>query len=686
MKKAAYAAPNGSLVLVAPGHYEDVVKVSGKRRLEFHAIRPRQAIISGPVTIANSSGIAFKGFRFAGHAERFVVCQGAQEVVLANCKFLGGRQDLLLRSGSLILEEWELVDFVQDGIQVDGEAKLLVRRSRVQGAGGSAINILKNAYVAVDGSQFTGNVGNGVHVEVISGSIPDTDTGCEGRGVSPQSMKREAYNLLADVKLESEVYRQAVARARNAIRGSLSSSMWKDEWHVTVPSGPRVYDKSIEAIQQLDALRTGDIDFLISGSDVVVQQPFSLDVKVLGAEIVSGSYRMPLTTQFRVGTTNTQTYQPWGPFGSPTSGNVNDNSNPRSFSSSDTHPSGTKITVAGRSWLKRSYGFDGSKDSHWRTSMTVDSTNRSGNLKVLRDGSSVPNMSGYGGQNSAASFLGPYIESGRIKLAKNQAIFLFELGTTNLSSAAADFQDLVVVVTMKPVDDQALPEDTTLVKRAIELLVEADKDLAKCSMNDAPCAGIRKDSMPEAENAFDRGQRRAANEHYVQASRAYKHAWEATQKIMARSSRSSAKVASNQTRDYRPATGARMSEPVVNISSSQLSENATGVALLTAGKFASRQSEYSRDKQWGLSCRIHANVIGGLQLSGMNSTQVQLRGSRWKTTSNTASSQRTASCLSTLQRWSSCPFPEVDMLLAGRTATLLSEKSRSRAARRQVCG
>jgi len=36
----------------------------------------------------------------------------------------------------------------------------------------------------------------------------------------------------------------------------------------------------------------------------------------------------------------------------------------------------------------------------------------------------------------------------RIKLLENQAIFLFEIGTTNLNSSAADFQDLVLLVTL----------------------------------------------------------------------------------------------------------------------------------------------------------------------------------------------------------------------------------------------
>lgn len=35
-----------------------------------------------------------------------------------------------------------------------------------------------------------------------------------------------------------------------------------------------------------------------------------------------------------------------------------------------------------------------------------------------------------------------------MNLIEDQVIYLFELGTTNLNSSAADFQDLVVVVTL----------------------------------------------------------------------------------------------------------------------------------------------------------------------------------------------------------------------------------------------
>lgn len=72
----------------------------------------------------------------------------------------------------------------------------------------------------------------------------------------------------------------------------------------------------------------------------------------------------------------------------------------------------------------------------------------SSNLNVLRNGDSVPKIPGAMGQDSIEDYLQDYVEDGKIVLEENEAIFLFELGTTNLSSSVADFQDLVVLMTI----------------------------------------------------------------------------------------------------------------------------------------------------------------------------------------------------------------------------------------------
>lgn len=82
-------------------------------------------------------------------------------------------------------------------------------------------------------------------------------------------------------------------------------------------------------------------------------------------------------------------------------------------------------------------------------SKTYDSTNTI-QVKTLRNGEQAPALAGYGGQQSIQQFLSPYLDStGKVVLAANQVIMLFELGTSGASnSAAADFQDLVILMTV----------------------------------------------------------------------------------------------------------------------------------------------------------------------------------------------------------------------------------------------
>lgn len=80
-------------------------------------------------------------------------------------------------------------------------------------------------------------------------------------------------------------------------------------------------------------------------------------------------------------------------------------------------------------------------------------------VRVLKNGQDVPNLDGYGGQQSVSDYVQDYVSNGKIVLNPNQAIFLFELGTdlngyapgSNLPSSA-DFQDLVVLMTVTSTD------------------------------------------------------------------------------------------------------------------------------------------------------------------------------------------------------------------------------------------
>ena len=202
----------------------------------------------------------------------------------------------------------------------------------------------------------------------------------------------------------------------------------------------------------------GTIDFDIDGGSVVPTETYAAKVEVLGAAIVAGSYDMPVTVKVKIGG---ESLTPWGSFGKPLSGNVNDDQNPREHITPDVLDADVAISVRGRSWIKKSSNYSGNKNKHWKEYMQVRSDENSPQVKVLRDGDPVPNIEGYAGQEDVEDFVGDYIdaETGYITLGVNQAIYLFELGTTNLNSAAADFQDLVVLVTLAKTPQEFELED-----------------------------------------------------------------------------------------------------------------------------------------------------------------------------------------------------------------------------------
>ncbi len=178
------------------------------------------------------------------------------------------------------------------------------------------------------------------------------------------------------------------------------------------------------------------IDFTISEGRVVPTQDFAVKVSVLGAAITSRGVDMPVTVRINIAGTS---YEPFGAAGDPSSGNVNDHSPPRHFIVQDTFDPASGIDVTGTSWW-----------TSGRMYLQRNSNEHSPSVKVLRDGDPVPNIDGFDGQAGAVDFVRDYIDenTNTMTMDVNQSIYLFELGTTRLSSSAADFQDLVVLVTL----------------------------------------------------------------------------------------------------------------------------------------------------------------------------------------------------------------------------------------------
>jgi type II secretory pathway pseudopilin PulG len=195
---------------------------------------------------------------------------------------------------------------------------------------------------------------------------------------------------------------------------------------------------------------------------VVVDPPFVIDTSTgtvtvaadckftaqfIGAAIsYGGQYNMPVNCKLSVSTGGS--YECFGPYTKPVAGNLNNKSvGPIDITGQFT--ANTKISVTAKTWTKKS-GKSGAAETDWTTySEYTSSGGSSKQCKVLRNGDSVPQISSDLNQGSVKSFVGPFISNGKIKIADNQAIFLFELGTTSLTTAAADFQDAVVLVTIK---------------------------------------------------------------------------------------------------------------------------------------------------------------------------------------------------------------------------------------------
>ena len=167
-----------------------------------------------------------------------------------------------------------------------------------------------------------------------------------------------------------------------------------------------------------------------NNGDIAVQSGKNVEVRVIGTAITCGAYGPSINVKTDLGINGQYTAlfndQPihGGEVYSTSTGGAN-----------------IGYTIRSRASLKQCNNFS--------------STYTSNNIvqaKTLTNGQQVPNLSGFGGQQSVAQFLQNYVnDSGQVVLQANQAILLFELGV-NLqrypNSAAADFQDAVVLLTI----------------------------------------------------------------------------------------------------------------------------------------------------------------------------------------------------------------------------------------------
>jgi hypothetical protein len=190
-----------------------------------------------------------------------------------------------------------------------------------------------------------------------------------------------------------------------------------------------------------------DPEFEIDGDTVTPTEDFTCEIRILGAAITSGSTNLPVTMQVKISGWE----DPFGSWNLPVDANVNDGQ-AHVYDCSDLYSAGTQIDLRAKSWEKKSWWYSGSSNSHWTTlmSQSTDAVPHSDNIRALRNGDLVPDVPGMSNQSSIEDFVAQYINlsTGTMQMADNQVIYLFELGTNNLNSSSADFQDLVVLLTI----------------------------------------------------------------------------------------------------------------------------------------------------------------------------------------------------------------------------------------------
>ncbi len=207
--------------------------------------------------------------------------------------------------------------------------------------------------------------------------------------------------------------------------------------------------------------------FTIGRGRVTADEAVVPEIKILGAKATyEGLYTVPITLSVAAAG---RTYQPWGDWDAPVGSTLNDGDNPRYTTLGEVSEDET-ISLKAVSWLKKDSGVDGKTNSDWTERLNIDSSSGDANVLVLRNGDSLPAL--FSRQEGLQAFVADYVAEGKVTLASNQAIFLFELETLDLDSSEADFQDLAVLLTLNRPDSFA--SEPAPPQFAIDYVLEAE--------------------------------------------------------------------------------------------------------------------------------------------------------------------------------------------------------------------
>ncbi|ACB52490.1 hypothetical protein cce_3142 [Crocosphaera subtropica ATCC 51142] len=164
--------------------------------------------------------------------------------------------------------------------------------------------------------------------------------------------------------------------------------------------------------------------FSVSNKKLMLEKPATVKFEVLGGEITcgAGGVEIPVETNLYID----ETKHSW------------DGDSPLNLPNQSAGTTFDVESIAGNGSIC---------NKHNLTASSADPD--SPQLEVLVNGDPVPDVTPFADQNTIEFFLQEYIKDGKINIAENQVIYLFELGSRDKGSSAFDLQDNVVLATVE---------------------------------------------------------------------------------------------------------------------------------------------------------------------------------------------------------------------------------------------
>ena len=185
------------------------------------------------------------------------------------------------------------------------------------------------------------------------------------------------------------------------------------------------------------------VDFLLDGDAVVPQVDYTCIFEAIG----SSAEGIPMTLQVKFGGA---WVNPFGTWTQAVTANLNDGEE-HVYYCTDTYTAGTTIDLRAQSWKKKKNWLSGESNSDWATNMMKNTQSfDNDNIWSLKNADTVPSAGGMVDQADVEEFVDAYIDisTRTINLDSDKILVFFELGTNNLSSTDANFQDLVILITL----------------------------------------------------------------------------------------------------------------------------------------------------------------------------------------------------------------------------------------------